>query len=281
VNDYVEVKSRIHEEKMKGKHEDHLAKLEEEEAKVDALRLTRQAYHAERLAEKANWEAEQEALEDSIRAQRKDSVRTDLGLRLDQRVRMGQLQVNVQALEKLLAERKQREESLREGLEAINKRRIEKNKQFYLQQAQEALDSGNRQGAQEALRNYHVACSCAAPGNEPLIGGPDEEPIVAPLLPTEIPFMLPVTLAVEMQRPVIQDTRVVQEPIVEEPLEAECDEFDRCAPAPPCQVPPVPPPVCDDPSASVDTSSSINVLSSNDDDEPFGLGTVGDWLEEE
>jgi hypothetical protein len=206
-----------------------LAKRDYLAARVQLHKEHRQQLEFDRLQAQVDRQAEQERREEALREQRRERVRTDIGLKLDHNVRLGQLQVDVTKLEKILEQRKQQQEALNEALTELNQERIRRNKEIYLRRATEALSRNDVRAAEQAMDECARVCNCAAPPQEALEGGPNEEAIEQPLLPTEIPLMLPVTLALEQNAPVIQGARVVSQPPPEEALEAEeCVEEACC-----------------------------------------------------
>ncbi len=145
-------------------------------------------------------------------------MRTEIGLDFDHRIRVGQIQVDVDKLQKVLEARKKQREKVEEALTEINDERIRQNTDFYIRQATEALRENNLPAARQAILDCQTACNCASPSEEPLLGSNEEplESVGEPLLPTEIPLMLPVTFTLEQNEAALQGTRIVGRPLPEE-----------------------------------------------------------------
>ena len=98
VSAFLQCKSAAHQAKQQMRQDE----LEALKAEIEA---DRKACLAERQMELAQRRAQSEQRSCQSRSQYEESVRTQLGLDLDQRVKIGQLQVNTEHLQQLLEER--------------------------------------------------------------------------------------------------------------------------------------------------------------------------------
>lgn len=158
-------------------------RLAEINAEKDRCRQD-QRYRAAALRAETEWRAQQ--MGDKF----DDSVRTRVNLDVEQSFQMGTLQVDVEKLKNLMTER--------EKVYAAQLADYEARKKLADIDSMRARMSGQGspvsapQVAQCAAPN--MAPDCAQPPN---VGRPVMAPAKQPILPTEVPFMLPVTLKME------------------------------------------------------------------------------------
>lgn len=229
-------RSRIAQEKQLDKAAVHKAKLEDFEDErvtlsisrdllVEKRRLARETLKAQEEAERDLLIAQANLEQEAVQPRYKEKLKTDLGLEFDQRMRLGQLQVNLPLLEEKM-------KSWKVEQAAAQKQFNLKNKEWRDKRVRDLLDSGDTKGAAELLQ-----ADCTRPLTEKNLEERNlEEPPQMAILPTEIPLMLPVTLDLEIQRPTFRQTRVSRVPIPvkqceERNLEDGCvDSCDKCAP---------------------------------------------------
>lgn len=230
-------RSKIAHEKQLDKAAVHQAKLEDLEDErvtlgisrdvlVEKRRLARETLKAQEEAERDLLIAEAELAQEAVQPRYKEKLKTDLGLEFDQRMRLGQLQVNLPLLEEKMKSWKEEQASIQKNFNLQNKEWRDK-------RVRDLLDSGDTKGAAELLK-----ADCTRPLTEKNLEERNlEEPPQMAILPTEIPLMLPVTLDLEIQRPTFRQTRVSRVPIPvkqceERNLEDGCLECcDKCVPA--------------------------------------------------
>lgn len=164
--------------------------------------------------------AGQEALQRQVEAQIKDKVDSQVAFNVSQGLEVGELEVDVEALQKLLDKRK---------TEALQKKPVQKgphqkgpfqkssHKNDSLQKSYcdcDEQECGCRPGLLKKFCHHckHKKCNC-----EKDCGGPEalqrlaQEPLTKPLRPTEIPMKLPVRLTIGMENPRVLKTRVRQD----------------------------------------------------------------------
>jgi hypothetical protein len=217
-------------------------KQEELEAKKEEIEAERKAMLAERKMELARRRAECDDRTCQVRSQYEESVRTQLGLDLDQRVKIGQLQVNSEELQQLLQER-----------ERDHADRMKVYKQLKDQQLKSQFDQWRQaQTGGQCCQCTGPACdapnpTCDAPcapgcchqcglpkqpvysndcaGNRPFREAPTR-PLQEPLTAAQIPMMLPVTIEVGMTNSRIGESRVRRLPQL--PLNEPCQQCEGC-----------------------------------------------------
>jgi hypothetical protein len=183
--------------------DEHALKAEEAQDRLEALKAEleaeRKAIRRERELDLAALRAENEKRDCKNKSQFEESVRTKIGLDVDHQLSLGQLQVNVEELKKLLEQREKEAEAL-------------------------------KQMPQLPLVQPYCCPSCGAPG--PRCGCPNQPPEQAlnqadcagtypfgqqplmqplkqkPILPTEIPLMLPVRMKMAIQGPRLEESKV-------------------------------------------------------------------------
>jgi hypothetical protein len=217
-------------------------------------RLSTRQYDAERaqlvaLSEQACQERQREALRSQIR----DSVQSKVVFDMNHAMQVGQLQVDYDKLQKLVAEREKEFKDRQALVDRLNdeaKRQFESEFEDYSrEQLRQQLNDPvcGREALNEGCDSCEGACRCGKHKKhfgkhkrpcDKLADFPREplrQAVRQPILPTEIPLMLPVTLELGMQQPTIEDTRVRREPLRDfrprEPLREPCDSPG----SPPCK----------------------------------------------
>lgn len=213
------------------------ARQKELECLKAQLECERKALAAERDLQLAQMRAQSEEKSCKVASQYEESVRTQLGLDLDQRVKIGQLQVNTTDLQKMLAER-----------ERDHAERMRHYNQLKSEQQRAQLENWKR-AQMGTCTCEHPSCdapadqSCEAPagmpqapaccrhcglpvcppgslpqygndcaGNRPFREAP-MRPLQQPLTAAEIPMMLPVTIEVGMTNSRIDKSTVRRLPL--------------------------------------------------------------------
>jgi hypothetical protein len=154
------------------------------------------------------------------RRQVEQVVHSELGLGLDQRVRIGQLQVDGEKLKQLLAQRDKELQEANKLYEEIDKQYHDLKKRGLEEEARRYLDA-----VRDAQSGHDGKCcpekTCGIPPFE--ARRPPELPAQRPLLPTEIPLMLPVTLEVQLE-----NARVRESEVRSVPTYVPCDKCKHC-----------------------------------------------------
>lgn len=238
VPNYLVKKTEVQAEICEQKRLDHISvkemELHEIQDEAEALRLSREILLAKRELERETERqillAEKEALLAEARAEvaaatpnYKEQLHTDLGLSFDQRVRVGQLQVDVVELEKKMKAWKKQQEALQADYDS----------RYQSWKENLAAESYNTEG----LGAVNSVCGCERPAREKLMEKENlEAPPTLKVLPTEIPLMLPVSLDVAIQNPSLRQTTVRRIPTPKEGLQ---DCYPGCTdvivPCPPCE----------------------------------------------
>lgn len=215
----LQLRSELTEQRRLDKVAVHNARLEDMADERDTLalsralllerrRIGRETQMAKAEVEKEGLMAEARADVESATPDYKEQLRSQVELNFGQRVRVGQLQVNVDELEKLIKQRKTQQAALKAD--------YDRRDELWRKNLADNGTNGEKAGLS--------AVGCARPAKEKL---QDKEALEAPpnlaLLPTEIPLMLPVSLDVELDNPSIRQARVHRVPTVKEGLE-ECKE---------------------------------------------------------
>ncbi len=196
------------------------------ECRAERLRAQQEAL------EVSTADCRSERLRDSeeLRSQYDESLKTQLGIPLSQQLVLGQLQVDEAKLAELLEKRKKDQEALKSFYDKYDQERQQR-EHLKLQNAlQEALKNNDHAAAERAIAN------CCRP--RPTCAGAEEqqfqptvpEELKQPLLPTEIPFILPVSVRVNMGAAQIGPTRVER---LKKP-EPEEQKYKPCCPTSPC-----------------------------------------------
>jgi hypothetical protein len=253
-------------------------KAHKKQLRADELQALKMELEAERRALQAEREfemARRTALADKrscqFLSQYDESVRTNVGLDLDQRVRIGQMQVNMPELQRLMATREEDYAHQIRAYEALKQHQKQQAFQAW-EQAQKAPLCACAQptcGAHGAgCELPHHGCQCKKCGlpfvqqeqpfmaacarTQPFRQAP-AKPIQQPLLATEIPFMLPVNLEVGVAGAYLGESQVRRLPYhtAESYLKQPCGKCKpcqvgqpcpSCVPPPPMQPPPAPAP---------------------------------------
>ena len=263
----------------------HLCQQKLEMLKAE-LEQERESIRQEREMELQALHAETERQRDCARGKVDESVRTKVGIDLDQRVKLGQLQVDMNKLQQIMEEREadfqfrkklyddmkdQRELQARAGMLA-QMRAMEgrtRDQQAAVSAPQDCSCGAAAQcscgpQAHSCACGAAASCSCGAlltcniPNMLPLkdCGGPNlpvreplKQPVKQPILPTEIPLHLPVTLEVNMENVNLGSSRVRQLPVRQftQPLKQACQPKNPCGRCANCQIPPA----CDAPKAAI------------------------------
>lgn len=196
----------------------HECKAQQAQAKSEALRAEAEALRCERLQES-----------EALQSQYEETLKTQLGLPVGQKIVLGQMQVDEEKLTELLDERKKQKEALKKFYDEYEAKRQEKLQEALKVQLAEALEYNNPEAARDAINS---CCrpkppSCAATEGltyQPVV----PEALTEPLLPTEIPFMLPITVKMEMGQALIGPTHVERLRTAPEPLKEGCCQTQCC-----------------------------------------------------
>lgn len=171
----------------------HQAKLAEADADRNYLKQSRNALVAEQHLKRQMemnqtddrlklMEAENRMVYDATRPRYRDKLSSQLQLDVGQSFEVGQLQVNPEKLKEILASHERAYEQAVREWEADEAKRLK---------LQDPAD-------------------CARPARQKLT---DSRPTPKPLLPTEIPLMLPVSLVMEVGNPAVGQPEVKREPM--------------------------------------------------------------------
>ncbi|GAB4134763.1 MAG: hypothetical protein Tsb009_00120 [Planctomycetaceae bacterium] len=208
---------------------------------VYRARAERQRETNEALIRQAQNEEEARLAELELQNEReaikfKESIRSKLGLSIDQKLEIGNLQVNETQLSEMLTKRKKEREALQKAVAEMNDRIRQQNREALLKKAREALDRGDKEAAQKYMADCcRPVPNCSNP-QEALTRTPTiREPLQAPITAEKIPFMLPVAITYRVDHNV-ERSRIRREPITREPLEKKPCCKKRCCPtcAPSC-----------------------------------------------
>lgn len=204
----------------------HQCRADQAEAKAEALRMETEALRSE-------CHSRSEAL----RSEYDETLKTQLGLPVGQQIELGQLQVDEQKLMDLLSARKKQQEALKQFYDDYEKKRQEKLQEALKTELAEALKQNDHQAATDAINKCCLPKPPTCAQVEKLQDIPPRVPeaLKQPLLPTEIPFVLPVTVRMEMGNPTIGPSRVERLRTVPEKLQDEpCCPTKCCPPQQPC-----------------------------------------------
>lgn len=236
-------------------------KLEEAQDRLEVLKaeleVERKAIREERQLDLAALRAENEKRECQNKSQFEESVRTKIGLDVDHKLELGQLQVNVDELKKLI---EQNDRELRRQEEALR------------QMPPPAPYCCPSCGAPAPK------CACQQPGMEPLNQSdcagtypfgqqPLRQAQRKPILPTEIPLMLPVRMKMAVQGPRLEESKVRLSPRPGRQSLRSLREKKPCCPCQQCiQGMPcgVCPPACEAPGRPADSDSLFGIETSYD-----------------
>ncbi|NQV23535.1 MAG: hypothetical protein HQ518_04120 [Rhodopirellula sp.] len=185
---------------LKADREAELAcRLAEINAERDDIRRS-QEYRAAAL--RADTDRRREAQKQDF----DESVRTSLGLQLEQRVKLGQLQVNMEQLAAVLDSR-EKDFEYRKRIYEEAQREAEMYSRMSALRSMAAQKSGSGIAAQMAQAN------CASPPGMAAQRAPTPQPVRQPLLPTEIPFMVPISLEIGMVDAGLDNSEIRRLPI--------------------------------------------------------------------
>ncbi len=239
--------------------------LEEVRAVQSHLDDEKLALKEEHDLELARLHADLEKQRCQVRSQYDESLRTKIGMDLDQRIQVGQLQVNMEEMRRLMEER---DRDYTERMREYNDQRPQ---------------MGN--GVTQPYSGPWCGCAaplCAAPGPDceaphrwnccqrcgnptrPQVGGDcagvrpfreaPQKPIRQPITAMEIPLMVPVRLELGVTNSYLNEAEIRRLPYEQQesrPLQAPCGQCggcqvggpcDRCVPRPDCEAPVVPQP---------------------------------------
>ena len=198
------------------------------QALLDEIAAEREEEIAELETRRQALKAEQELHRENLRNQTQESLQSKLSLNFDQSVRVGQLQVNTEQLKALIDQREKDHQALSKFYDEMEERRRELLLQQNRKKLEEALSRGDAKAAEQALAD------CSQPRPEALRPAQAlKQPLQRPILPTEIPLMLPVTLAVGMENASITETRVRRQP-QKKPCLREAEKGCQTCPGPGC-----------------------------------------------
>jgi hypothetical protein len=185
----------------------------------------RQDRDDERKAALEQRAAERETLRAQRESQYEHSLQAKMSMDFSQQFQLGELQVDTAKLEQLMAQRKVENDEL-------DKIYAEQEKQRMAMMATQARAQAAYQGQAMA-----AACNCAIPApscNQPAYQGPQPKPAQRALRPTDIPFVVPVTLRVGMQNARLTSAAARKSP-TQLPAKRACAPGscapDACAPA--------------------------------------------------
>ena len=206
VADKVEHKAMLLEERRLDEAAVQQAKLEDLEEERRMLQLTREALVARRKVERQSLQDQQEMKRESLQAETefeleatkpryREGLQSQLGFNLNQSFQMGQLQVDMKQLQRLMDDRK----ILFDQQKADYDRKVKDRRTEQLR---------------AALGDNTDLANCALPARQKLQNAEAlKEPVMPPILPTEVPLMIPVSLNIEMQNPTIGQPRVRRIPL--------------------------------------------------------------------
>jgi hypothetical protein len=242
---------------------------EDLETLKEELEAERRAIQAERELELACDRADAEKRACQAKSQYDESVRTKLGLDLDQRVQVGQLQVNMPEMQRLMAERQR---DYAERMRTYNQLKAQERQQATQAWKEAQLGpcctcaepSCDAPGPDCDAPGVGVCCcqKCGLPvppqdlndcaGTRPFREGP-KKPVKQPMLATELPMMLPVQLEVGVTNSYVNQSQVRRVPYASarQALQAQqqpCGECPGCCNGQKCQrCGPAATPSCDAP----------------------------------
>lgn len=268
-NAYLECKAEKHVARNEFRQSELEALKQELELERAAIRAQREAdlaaLKAEREHELACLQADAEKQNCQLRSQYDESVRTKLGMDLDQRVKIGQMQVNMDQLKQLVAER---ERDYNERME-IYKALKDQEKKAQLDNYR-AMNSGAPTCSCshpvcaapdpncEAPRAAGCCQTCGLPtrpamagdcaGTRPFREAPTR-PLQEPLMATELPLMLPVRLELGVTNSYVNSSQVRRLPTQTRPQKTPCGLCEPCQCGKPCIR--CGPPSCDVPGSNM------------------------------
>lgn len=268
---YFDCKAATHAARLEARQLRLDAIKEENAMELEAIRAEHQAalsaLKSQRSHELACLRASTEKENCALKSQYDESIRTNLGLDLDQRLSVGQVQVNMDELRSLLTER---DRLHAEQMEVYNALRDNQRK-AQIEQWKPQVNGPTCTCAQPpgflcpsptCDAPHPCACcqQCGLPmrpqlssdcaGMRPFREGP-MKPIQQPLSPAEIPLMVPVKLELGVTNSYVNDSRVRRMPPAMLPQKSGCCETEQC-------IPPGPIP----PAASIQKPSFPNVAKS-------------------
>jgi hypothetical protein len=195
----------------------------------EELEAERRAIQAERELELACDRADCEKRACQLRSQYDESVRTKLGLDLDQRVQVGQLQVNMPEMQRLMAERERdyadRMRTYNQLKAAERERATREWKQSHMEPCCTCAEPSCEAPGPNCDAPAAGACCCQkcglpvvqpqnvadCAGTRPFREGP-KKPVKQPVLAQELPMMLPVQLEVGVTNSYVNQSQVRRVP---------------------------------------------------------------------
>lgn len=191
-----------------------LADQREEARRQAAEHEVQQArYEAQRAAwEQEFCQANQESQHEALRRKIKETVESKVAFDVEQGLEVGELEVDVEALQKLL---KERENEPATRPEEPAKRRCAC--------CDNACGCGSGHVRRHCPHCRHKRCELDCGGPEAL-ARLEDEPLKRPLRPAEIPMRLPVRLTFGFQQPEVESARIKKQP--NEPFRKGCDPRD-------------------------------------------------------
>ncbi|MBC8289083.1 MAG: hypothetical protein H8E37_02100 [Planctomycetes bacterium] len=180
----------------------HEARIGEMVAEREYMKLTREALVGEqnrkseldlkRQSARAQLrDAEDEMIREATEPKMRNKLQSQLQLNYGQSLKVGQLQVDTGKLKKLLEEREKQNKELQDTFDA-------------------------QQASQRSKLTDQLA-NCAVPGLDKANARSRlTEPPEIPVLPTEIPLMLPVNLSLEMDSPKFGTPQIKQIPVAQQ-----------------------------------------------------------------
>ena len=198
---------------------------EQRQLEIEAMRhqraLEREALRTQSHNERESLTAQHDLDVQASQNQFKDRIKTKLALDLDQKLDVGELQVDEKKLAEMLQKRSEEREALKKTYDAFNDQIKAKNRESLIKQATEALTRGEDETARGLLAscNQPVPPTCARPGETEAL---TREPLVKPLTPEEIPFMLPITVSVGLGGSRLEKSALLREPLQKESLKKPC-----------------------------------------------------------
>lgn len=224
----------------------HLAKLAELEAERDYLEKTREALIAEQILQKKLQakqqtarlqlqEAEGQMEIDARTPQFQSRLTSQLKLEYGQSLDVGQLQVNIDKLKELIQKRDEQHKAALHEWEAETQRAKLTDRPPTVPPVCPKCDVCYEKGccpscaapAPVPLRQNLTDADCARPLRSKLM---DDQPTPKPILPTEIPLMLPVNLVMDIGPARISEPEVRHIPL--RPSEKRRSQLRECDPKP-------------------------------------------------
>ena len=188
------------------------------QATVEELRLENDSIREELRDDTDRRRAEAVMEREALKTRYDERLHTQLGVEVSQQFQIGQLQVDEKQLKDVLIKREKDHEALMESYTLLEKDRKQRLTQQNLRLARQALENGDTKQAQAymaqtACGQVPIPPDCAKPLQEKLMAQEAlTQPIKQPLLPTEIPLVIPVTLKMELGGPAMSNLQVKRTP---------------------------------------------------------------------